>query len=187
MQIRYGGCKGVLCVCPELNETPHQLVLRHSMRKFSSDHDILESCRISAPRKDKNLYKKKTFLSYSFSFSGPLYLNRQTIVLLSHRHVHDIIFLLLQQEHHLWLIESLLYPSVTYDFLYDKLTRNFFPLRELFLDGQMNLAEEPFFRQLIVTFIHHDLIKMKEKSRTRIPKQSARNLIGVVDEYGVLV
>jgi hypothetical protein len=38
-----------------------------------------------------------------------------------------------------------------------------------------------------VTFIHHDLIKMKEKSRTRIPKQSARNLIGVVDEYGVLV
>jgi RNA-dependent RNA polymerase len=75
---------------------------------------------------------------------------------------------------------------VTYDFLYDKLTRNFFPLRELFLDGQFNLAEEPFFRQLIVTFIHHDLIKMKEKSRTRIPKQSARNLIGVVDEYGVL-
>lgn len=120
-------------------------------------------------------------------FLGPLYLNRQTIVLLSHRHVHDIIFLLLQQEHHLWLIESLLYPSITYDFLYDKLTRNFFPLRELFLDGQFNLAEEPFFRQLIVTFIHHDLIKMKEKSRTRIPKQSARNLIGVVDEYGVLV
>lgn len=69
----------------------------------------------------------------------------------------------------------------------DKLTRNFFPLRELFLDGQLNLAEEPFFRQLIVTFIHHDLIKMKEKSRTRIPKQAARNLIGVVDEYGVLV
>ncbi len=131
-------------------------------------------------------FKKKVKFLIEF-FSGPLYLNRQTIVLLSHRHVHDIIFLLLQQEHHLWLIESLLYPSITYDFLYDKLTRNFFPLRELFLDGQLNLAEEPFFRQLIVTFIHHDLIKMKEKSRTRIPKQSARNLIGVVDEYGVLV
>ncbi|CAF0730149.1 unnamed protein product [Adineta steineri] len=166
MQIRYGGCKGVLTLSPELNGCSQQLVLRHSMRKFSSDHDILESCRISSPR--------------------PLYLNRQTIVLLSHRHVHDVIFLLLQQEHHLWLIESLLYPSVTYDFLYDKLTRNFCPLRELFLDGQLNLAEEPFFRQLIVTFIHHDLVKMKEKSRTRIPKQSARNLIGVVDEYGVL-
>jgi hypothetical protein len=130
-----------------------------------------------------SLISRKT----KFVFLGPLYLNRQTIVLLSHRHVHDVIFLLLQQEHHLWLIESLLYPSVTYDFLYDKLTRNFFPLRELFLDGQLNLAEEPFFRQLIVTFIHHDLIKMKEKSRTRIPKQSARNLIGIVDEYGVLV
>lgn len=56
MQIRYGGCKGVLSVRPELNTSPQQLVLRHSMRKFSSDHDILESCRISAPR-------KKTFFS----------------------------------------------------------------------------------------------------------------------------
>ena len=185
MQIRYGGCKGVLSVSSELNGASQQLVLRHSMRKFSSDHDILESCRISAPRKRFILHR--IALVFSQSFSGPLYLNRQTIVLLSHRHVHDIIFLLLQQEHHLWLIESLLYPSVTYDFLYDKLTRNFFPLRELFLDGQLNLAEEPFFRQLIVTFIHHDLIKMKEKSRTRIPKQAARNLVGVVDEYAVLV
>ncbi len=52
MQIRYGGCKGVLCVCPELNGCSQQLVLRYSMRKFSSDHDILESCRISAPRKN---------------------------------------------------------------------------------------------------------------------------------------
>ena len=184
MQIRYGGCKGILCVSPELNGCSQQLVLRHSMRKFSSDHDILESCRISSPRKIFSSTHPQLFTNF---FLGPLYLNRQTIVLLSHRHVHDIIFLLLQQEHHLWLIESLLYPSVTYDFLYDKLTRNYFPLRELFLDGQINLAEEPFFRQLIVTFIHHDLIKMKEKSRTRIPKQSARNLVGVVDEYGVLV
>ena len=185
MQIRYGGCKGVLSVYPELNECSQQLVLRHSMRKFSSDHDMLESCRISAPRKRYLMSKNKNHIFYWFL--GPLYLNRQTIVLFSHRHVHDIVFLLLQQEHHLWLIESLLYPSITYDFLYDKLTRNLFPLRELILDGQINLAEEPFFRQLIVTFIHHDLIKMKEKSRTRIPKQSARNLIGIVDEYGVLV
>jgi hypothetical protein len=187
MQIRYGGCKGVLTVCPELNGCSQQLVLRHSMRKFSSDHDILESCRISSPRKAIFCLTKNKHEIFLLFISGPLYLNRQTIVLLSHRHVHDVIFLLLQQEHHLWLIESLLYPSITYDFLYDKLTRNFFPLRELFLDGQLNLVEEPFFRQLIVTFIHHDLIKMKEKSRTRIPKQSARNLIGVVDEYGVLV
>lgn len=51
MQIRYGGCKGVLSISPELNGCSQQMVLRHSMRKFSSDYDILESCRISAPRK----------------------------------------------------------------------------------------------------------------------------------------
>jgi hypothetical protein len=56
MQIRYGGCKGVLCVSPELNGCSQQLVLRHSMRKFSSDHDILESCRISAPRKNETFH-----------------------------------------------------------------------------------------------------------------------------------
>ena len=64
MQIRYGGCKGVLCLCPELNNAPQQLVLRHSMRKFNCDYDILESCRISAPRKNCS---KKNFVISVFS------------------------------------------------------------------------------------------------------------------------
>ena len=69
MQIRYGGCKGVLSVCPELNECSQQLVLRHSMRKFSSDHDILESCRISAPRKRYLCLNKKYLFLFLFSSS----------------------------------------------------------------------------------------------------------------------
>ncbi|CAF1377919.1 unnamed protein product, partial [Didymodactylos carnosus] len=127
MQIRYGGCKGTISVSPELDNSEHQLMIRNSMRKFSTEHDILESCRISAPR--------------------ALYLNRQTIVLLSHRLIHDSVFLLLQNEHHLWLVESLLYPSCAYELLATKMT---------------------------------------QKSRTKISKSKARNMIGIVDEYGIL-
>lgn len=70
MQIRYGGCKGVLSINPELDGSSQQLVLRHSMRKFSSDHDILESCRISAPR--------NTFLSFK-SIRIPLFFQVHSI------------------------------------------------------------------------------------------------------------
>ena len=39
-QIRYGGCKGVVSVCPDLEGD--QLHVRHSMEKFQSDHHGLE-------------------------------------------------------------------------------------------------------------------------------------------------
>jgi len=51
MQIRYGGCKGVISVNPDLDNTPHQLRIRKSMKKFQCEHDILELCRVSKPRK----------------------------------------------------------------------------------------------------------------------------------------
>lgn len=50
MQIRYGGCKGTVSVNPDLDYTEKQLILRKSMHKFMSTHDILELCKISAPR-----------------------------------------------------------------------------------------------------------------------------------------
>jgi RNA dependent RNA polymerase len=53
LQIRYGGCKGTLSVDPRLDEEEQQykLIIRDSMNKFTSDHDILEVCKLSAPRK----------------------------------------------------------------------------------------------------------------------------------------
>ncbi|CAF1556331.1 unnamed protein product, partial [Didymodactylos carnosus] len=119
-------------------------------------------------------------------FLGSLYLNRQAIVLLSHRGIDDANFLLLQNEHHLCLIESLLYPSSAFELLCDKIIRNLFPFRQLVLDGQINFILEPFFRQLIITICKYDLKQMKEKSRTKIAKTKARNMIGIVDEYGIL-
>jgi hypothetical protein len=51
IQIRYGGCKGTLSVDPRLHGQQYQLIIRDSMNKFTSDHDILEVCKLSAPRK----------------------------------------------------------------------------------------------------------------------------------------
>ncbi len=56
LQIRYGGCKGTLSVDPRLDGQQYQLKIRDSMNKFTTDHDILEVCKLSAPRK---LIKKK--------------------------------------------------------------------------------------------------------------------------------
>jgi hypothetical protein len=128
------------------------------------------------------------FLLIYFYFNnlGPLYLNRQIIVLLSHRLIDDRRFLLLQNEHQQILSESLVYPKRAYELLAEKLNRNLFPLPNLINDGHLNLIQEPFFRQLLITIGKFELMQMKERTRLKLPKNSARNMIGIVDEYGIL-
>ena len=46
-QIRYGGCKGVVSVCPDLEGD--QLHVRKSMEKFKSDHHELEVVGYTKP------------------------------------------------------------------------------------------------------------------------------------------
>lgn len=41
---------GTISVDPRLDDQPQQLVIRQSMRKFTSEHDQLEICKISSPR-----------------------------------------------------------------------------------------------------------------------------------------
>lgn len=60
LQIRYGGCKGTLSVDPRLEGREYQLIIRDSMNKFTTDHDILEICKLSAPRKVNNKKMNKT-------------------------------------------------------------------------------------------------------------------------------
>lgn len=52
LQIRYAGCKGTLSVDPRLDDERchYKMRLRDSMNKFTSDHDILEICKLSAAR-----------------------------------------------------------------------------------------------------------------------------------------
>jgi hypothetical protein len=117
---------------------------------------------------------------------GPLYLNRQIIVLLSHRSIDDRTFLLLQTQHQQMLAESLVYPTRAFELLADKLNRNLFPLRTLINDAHLNLIQEPFFRQLIITTSKFELAQMRERTRLKLSRNSARNMIGIVDEYGIL-
>jgi len=49
-QIRYGGCKGVVSICPEL--VGDQLNVRKSMEKFKSDHHELEVVQYTKPGND---------------------------------------------------------------------------------------------------------------------------------------
>jgi hypothetical protein len=172
----------VISVNPELDSSDHQLRIRASMNKFTCSHDILELCRISKPRKFFIF-----LLSINFCYNlGPLYLNRQIIVLLSHRQIDDRRFLLLQNEHQQLLSESLVYPKRGYELLSEKLNRNLFPLNSLINDAHLNLIQEPFFRQLIITIGKFELAQMRERTRFKIPRNQARNMIGIVDEYGVL-
>ena len=46
-QIRYGGCKGVVSVCPDLEAD--QIHVRKSMEKFKSDHYELEVVTYTKP------------------------------------------------------------------------------------------------------------------------------------------
>lgn len=139
----------------------------------------------------RNLVSRFCFIFYNeiivFCYIlGPLYLNRQIIVLLAHRLVHDSKFLLLQNDQQQFLSESLVYPQRARDLLAEKLSRNLFPLRELNQDAQINLIQEPFFYQLLITIGKFELLQMRERTRLKLPKNSARNMIGIVDEYGIL-
>lgn len=115
-----------------------------------------------------------------------MYLNRQIIVLLSHRAIDDRTFLLLQNQHQQTLSEALVYPTRAYELLAEKLNRTLFPLRTLIHDAHLNLIQEPFFRQLIITTSKFELAQMRERTRLKLSRNTARNMIGIVDEYGIL-
>ncbi|CAF0900169.1 unnamed protein product [Adineta ricciae] len=165
MQIRYAGCKGTVSVNPDLDYTEKQLILRKSMHKFISNHDVLELCKISAPR--------------------PLHLNRQAIALLESRLIPHSIFLLFQNQHLLWLVESLLYLPSAYELLNERLAQHL-PLRDLILTAHVDLIHEPFFRQIITTICKLEIKRIQDKTRIQISKNSGRNMFGIVDETGIL-
>lgn len=90
-----------------------------------------------------------------------MHLNRQVIALLESRFLPHSIFLLLQNEHLLWLVESLLYLPSTYELLTERLPQRLIQLRDLILTAQMDLIHEPFFRQLITTVCKHEIKRIQ--------------------------
>ena len=97
--------------------------------------------------------------------SGSLHLNRQAIALLESRLIPHSIFLLFQNHHLLWLVESLLYLPSTYELLNERLPQQLIQLRDLILIAQVDLIHEPFFRQLITTVCKHEIKRIQVKRK----------------------
>ncbi|CAF0988327.1 unnamed protein product [Didymodactylos carnosus] len=163
IQIRYGGCKGTLVCDPSLDEEEKQVLIRDSMRKFNSEDDTLEICKRSIPR--------------------PVYLNRQTIILLSNRLIGDSIFFILQLKNILWLIKSLISTAPAIKLMHEKVLR-VFPLEEL--SKHPALYNEPFFQQLVSTTCRNVIFTLKNRAHIPIDIFKGRYMFGIVDEYGIL-
>ena len=80
--------------------------------------------------------------------------------MLESRHIPHSTFLLLQNQHLLWLVESLLYLSSTYK-IFNEHLRQHFQLRDLILTAQVDLIHEPFFRQLVTTICKHEIKRIQ--------------------------
>ncbi|CAF3343678.1 unnamed protein product [Rotaria sp. Silwood2] len=160
VQFRYAGFKGVVSVEPHLGSGYH-LCICDSMIKFESEHQCFEVCKISAPRS--------------------LYLNRQVILLLSYRQIPDANFLILQQRNHLSLIQALLRNDYARNLLDEKLPYWFLPN-----GAEIDFVREPFFRQLVIAACLNSVQDLLRRTRIRVPRNKARNMLGIIDEYNVL-
>ena len=163
VQFRYDGAKGVVSVHPDMPPNIH-LCIRDSMKKFDSNHECFEVCKLSAPR--------------------TLFLNRQAILLLSYRQVPDASFLILQQQNHLDLIRALLRNDEAEKQILQKVPSWFLPA-DIHL-ANIDYIHEPFFRQLLISSCLQSMRDLLQRARIRIPPNEGRNMIGVVDEYNLL-
>jgi RNA-dependent RNA polymerase len=117
------------------------------------------------------------------TYLGFLYLNRQDIALIESRDVPHTNFFQFQNFDHLKLIDSLLTPKTACTLLNEKLL-SVFKLKHI--DQCVNITEEPFFKQLIITCAFNVMRDLISRTRIQISNQFARNMFGIVDEYGVL-
>ncbi|CAF3922281.1 unnamed protein product [Rotaria sp. Silwood2] len=163
VQFRYDGAKGVVSINPDMPKHIH-LFIRDSMKKFHSNHDCFEVCKLSAPR--------------------PIYLNRQAILLLSYRQISDSSFLILQQQNHLTLIRSLLRNSDAEKLILEKVPSWFLP-KDIH-DANIDFIHEPFFRQLLINSCLQSTRDLLQRTRIQISSNKGRNMFGIVDEYNVL-
>ena len=165
-QIRFGGAKGVVSLDSTLSG--RVLQLRGSMLKFESTHTTVEVC---------------TTARYSAAF-----LNRQILPLLSCRGVPPAGILQLLDE----MLETLLrcsssdvdargvllsgccgnMPGIACDELADVIAAGF------------SVATEPFIASLLAAVRDARLSELKDRARVHVPR--AANLIGVMDEAGLL-
>lgn len=161
-QLRYAGYKGVIACWPAKREGV-RLYLRPSMKKFDSNHTILEIC--------------------SWARFQPGFLNRQIITLLSALGVEDNIFWKMQ-ESMIWKLNQMLVDT---DIAFNVLTASCAEqgnTAAIMLSAGFRPQSEPHLRGMLTSVRAAQLGDLRE--RARIFVQSGRWLMGCLDEQAVL-
>lgn len=162
-QIRYAGFKGVVARHPNpdaMAEIP--LLLRESMKKFSSSYQKIDVLNFSTPI--------------------PCFINRQVIMILEGLGVPGVVFERLQTQDILKACKRFLSRS---SFL-SSIAFYPMPAESTFKRNEMKIAYEkdPFFKRLAFASHQRRLHDLLVKSRIFIPR--GRILMGVIDETGTL-
>uniref|UniRef100_A0A3Q7IMC2 RNA-dependent RNA polymerase n=1 Tax=Solanum lycopersicum TaxID=4081 RepID=A0A3Q7IMC2_SOLLC len=161
-QIRYAGCKGVVACWPAKNDGI-RLSVRPSMKKFDSNHTILEIC--------------------SWTRLQPGFLNRQIITLLSSLKVKDKIFWEMQNE----MLSRLDKILVDLDVAFDIITGSCAEAGNtaaIMLSAGFKPQSEPHLRGMLSSIRAAQLGDLRNKARIFVP--SGRWLMGCLDELGEL-
>lgn len=154
-QIRVGGIKGVVSVYDQ----DEDVMFRKSMKKFESEHNMLEVLNYSRPI--------------------PLCLNRHIILLLSSFGVPDEFFLEMQHDMLMSNIDTLIDEESSLSFV-----ANHSKIFDWRLFSSNHLVREPFFRQMIFSNVINLIADITNHSH--IPVSGGRVLMGVLDETQTL-
>lgn len=160
LQVRIGGCKGVLALYNDCSE----IEVRPSMDKFDSTESTLEVCSMSAYR--------------------PGYLNRQIILLLSGRGVPNEVFIRLQTNMIKELEESLGNEESALKLLSSNEKDPCVAGIKYMLQNGVKINDEPYLHRMLTALYQVRVSDLKNKARILAPQSLI--LIGIVDEYALL-
>ncbi|CAM0952748.1 unnamed protein product [Alopecurus aequalis] len=161
-QIRYAGFKGVIAVW-QGHDDGIRLSLRPSMRKFESNHSVLEVV--------------------GWTRFQPGFLNRQIILLLSSLEVSDDIFSQMQESMLCNLDKILSDSDVAFEVVTTSCAENG-NTAALMLSAGFGPGTEPHLRAMLLAIRSAQLLNLLEKTRIFVPK--GRWLMGCLDELAVL-
>lgn len=162
-QIRFGGCKGVVSIAPDLGEETEKLQIRKSMEKFKCKHNKLEVCDVTKP--------------------GRLHLNRQAILLLSGLGIPDESFYSLQESMLQKMADMLIFENKAIDALS---VANLGIKPKHLKESGIIVTLEPFLRSVLAMIYRHQFDGLMERTKIDIPDDKGRIMMGTVDESGCL-
>lgn len=162
LQVRMGGCKGVLTVWPDV--PPNEVHIRPSQEKFKGPYNGIETIKVS---------------KYSHAT-----LNKQIIPILSCLGVKDEVFMELLEEELKDYSDAMSDPVKAAELLRNRVDENQITLVMAEMVGTFMDTGEPFLRTLLDLWKCWALQRLKQKAAISIKKSAF--LYGCVDEAGVL-